>query len=113
MADFRGSRERQALRPGVLLHLGGELRKQASASTQEDAGGQALAACELLEAERKALEQHLGVGAQQLRDLAVLLRGQEPFGMPQLACLGLFVAETERQREPAREGAAPKVEHAR
>src|SRR6266849_10472136 len=42
----------------------------------------------------------------------MLLSREQPLRVPELARLRLFVAEAERQREPAREGAAAKVEHA-
>src|SRR5947209_10279559 len=98
MPHSRLARKRQPGRPAVLDHLDRQLGKEASAAAQVDAARQALAAGELLDAERQALQQDLRVRAQELGDLAVLVRGQQTLGVAQLASFGLLIAETEGQR---------------
>src|SRR6266566_3080907 len=113
VAYMRLAREREARRPVVLDHLESELGQQAAATTQINVVGQSLTTRELLQADGQALQQHLGIGAEELGDLAMLLSREEPFGMPELASFGLLVAEAERKREPAREGPTTEIEHSR
>src|ERR1700730_17649067 len=61
-------------RPVVLDHLERELRQEASAPAQVDAGRQPLTARKLFDAQGQALQEDLGVGAQELGDLPVLVR---------------------------------------
>src|SRR5216684_4316592 len=103
MAYSRLAREGKACGPVVLDHLERELRQQAPAAAEIDVGGESLATRELLDAQRESLQEHLGVGAEKLGNLAVLLGRQQALGVPKLARLRLLVAETECQREPARE----------
>src|SRR5205823_11027500 len=74
-------------------------------------GWRPLPARQFRESHGKALQQHVGVGAEKLRDLAMLFRGEQAFGVSELARFGFLVAEAERQREPPRESAAAQVEH--
>src|SRR5215831_14216928 len=66
--------ERQAGGPVVLDKLQRQLRQEAAATAQVDPRRQALAAGQLPDAEREALKKDFGVGAEQLRHLAVLVR---------------------------------------
>src|SRR3989442_8952898 len=112
VADFRRSWERKSCGPVVLAHLERELREHAAAAAQEDVRRQAVPAGELFEAQSEALEEHLGVGTEQLGHLAVLLGREQTLGVAKLASLRLFVAQAERPGQPAGEGAAAEVEHA-
>src|SRR5579864_4415803 len=107
----RLARERQAGGPVVPDHLRGQLGQQASTAAEVDAGRQALTARKLLDAQRESLQQHLCVRAEQLRDLAVLIRREQSLGVAHLARLCFFVAQAEREREAAREGATAEVKH--
>src|SRR5215831_19267137 len=95
VADSRRSRKREPRGPVVLAQLDREFGQQASASTKEDVGRKPVAASELLEAQGEALQQHLSIRAQQLRDLAMLIRRQQALGVAQLAGLSLLVAQSE------------------
>src|SRR5438445_9264359 len=113
MAYSRLAREGQARGPVVLDHLERELRQQTPAAAEINVGGESLATRELFDAQREPLQQHLRIGAEKLGNLAVLLGGQQALGVPELARLRLLVAETECQREAARECAPAEVEHSR
>src|SRR5207302_1064801 len=79
VANVRLAREWQAGGPVVLDHLERELGQKAAAAAQIDVVGQPLAARELLQADRQALQQHLGIRAEELGYLAMLFRRQESF----------------------------------
>src|SRR3981081_2464729 len=113
MPDSRLSREWKTGGPAVLHHLEGELGQQAPSSTEVDARGEPLASRELLDAQSQALQQNLSVCGQQVRHLTVLVCGEQAFRVAELARLGLFVAQSERQREASCESAAAQVEHSR
>src|SRR5450759_5708790 len=73
VADVRLAREWKAGGPFVLDHLERQLRQKAAASTQVDARRESFATRQLLDAEREALQQHLGVRGEKLGHLAVLV----------------------------------------
>src|SRR5215475_12338344 len=108
---MRLSLERQSLRPHVLAELVHQPRQQAATAANVDVSRQNLPSGKLTQTQGKALKEHLYVRLEKLAHRVLLIGRQQALGVPELARLGLVVAQPQLRRQAACESLAAQAEH--